>query len=71
MEQVKIVFEALTAYGMYRDALYFVEGEVPPENEIERLKQERIDNWIAVVAPLYEMPTKQPDILVTGNYTDG
>lgn len=71
MEQVKIIFEALTAYGMYRDALYFQENEVPPEAEIERLKQERIDNWIAVVAALHEEAANQSNEVIAGNYTDG
>ncbi len=58
MGQVQIIFEVLTAHGKYCDALYFQEGEVPSEAEIERLKQERIDNWIAVIAapPTEEAP---------------
>jgi hypothetical protein len=57
MSQIQIIFETQTPYGVFRDALYFQEGEVPPEAEIERLKQERIDNWIAVVtAPPVEEP---------------
>ncbi len=57
MNQIQIIFETQTPYGVFRDALYFQEGEVPPEAEIERLKQERIDNWIAVVtAPPVEEP---------------
>jgi len=71
MEQVKIVFEAMTAYGMYRDALYFQEGEVPPEAEIERLKQERIDNWITIVAAMHEAAANQSNEVIAGNYTDG
>ena len=56
MDTVQIIFEAQTPYGVYRDALYFQEGEVPPEAEIERLKQERVDNWIAVItAPQMEV----------------
>lgn len=59
MSQIQIIFETQTPYGVFRDALYFQEGEVPSEAEIERLKQERIDNWIAVVtAPPVEEPSQ-------------
>lgn len=58
MATVQIIFEAQTPHGVYRDALYFQEGEVPPEAEIERLKQERVDNWVAVITapPAEEVP---------------
>jgi len=49
MQYIKIDFEIATSFGLYRDALYFLEEEVPPEIEIERMKQERVDNWVAVV----------------------
>ena len=52
MGQVKITFETQTSHGLYRDALYFQEEEIPPEDEIERLKQERVDNWVAFVTAL-------------------
>ena len=59
MNQIQIIFETQTPYGVFRDALYFQEGKVPSEAEIERLKQERIDNWIAVVtAPPVEEPSQ-------------
>lgn len=64
MEQVKIPFEAQTAYGPYRDTLYFSKGQVPSETEIELLKQERIANWIAVItAPpveIIDIPIEEP-----------
>lgn len=61
MDTVQINFEAQTPYGPYRDTLYFQEGEVPPEAEIERLKQERVDNWIAVITapPVEELPAEE------------
>lgn len=60
MEPVKIVFEKKTPYGTYRDALYFQADQVPPDDEVERLKQERVDNWIAALtAPPVEV-TEEP-----------
>jgi len=58
MADVQIVFEKETQYGTYRDALYFPEDQVPSDEEIERLKQERVDNWIAVITapPMEEVP---------------
>jgi hypothetical protein len=57
MNTIQIVFEKETQHGTYRDALYFPEDQVPSDEEIERLKQERVDNWIAVItAPPVEEP---------------
>jgi hypothetical protein len=46
---MQIVFEVETAHGKFCDALYFEDDAVPDEATIEALKQERVDNWIAVV----------------------
>jgi len=46
---MRIVFEVETAYGRFCDALYFEDAAVPDEATIEAMKQERVDNWIAVV----------------------
>jgi hypothetical protein len=45
----KIDFEIQTPYGKYCDALHFWEGQIPSDEEIETLKQERVNNWIAVL----------------------
>jgi hypothetical protein len=54
---MQIVFESETQYGKFCDALYFEDDAVPDEATIEALKQERVDNWIAVItaprAPSY------------------
>jgi hypothetical protein len=54
---MQIVFEVETAHGKFCDALYFEDNAVPDEATIEALKQERVNNWIAVVtappAPQY------------------
>jgi hypothetical protein len=54
---MQIVFEVETAHGKFCDALYFEDDAVPDEATIEALKQERVNNWIAVVtappAPQY------------------
>jgi len=49
---MQIIFEKETQHGTYRDALYFPEDQVPSDEEIERLKQERVDNWITFVNAL-------------------
>jgi hypothetical protein len=43
---MKIDFEIQTNYGMYRDALYFPDDQVPNDSEIEAMKQARVANWI-------------------------
>jgi len=46
---MQIIFEFDTPYGKFCDALYFEDGLVPSEAEIESIKQSRLDKWISVV----------------------
>jgi hypothetical protein len=46
---MQIVFEVDTPHGKFADALYFEDDAVPDEATIETLKQERVDNWIAII----------------------
>lgn len=46
---MKIDFQIVTKYGTYSDALYFEDGAVPDAATIEAMKQERVNNWIAVI----------------------
>jgi hypothetical protein len=46
---MKIDFEFDTAYGMFRDALYLPDNHTFTDAEIQAMKQQRVDNWIAVV----------------------
>ena len=55
---MKIDFEVQTEHGLYRDALYVDEGTT--DAEIEAMKQERVNNWIALVtAP----PEPEPEYI--------
>lgn len=72
MEFLKIPFEVETPYGPYRDTLYFIEGEIPSDEEIEQIKLDRVDNWIAVItAPIMEMPGQVIEEPIAGNGSDG
>lgn len=46
---MQIIFEFETPYGKFCDALYFEDDAVPDDATIEAMKQQRVDNWIAVV----------------------
>lgn len=46
---MKIDFCVDTEHGRFCDALYFEDDAVPDEATIEAMKQERVDNWIAIV----------------------
>jgi hypothetical protein len=46
---MQIVFEFETPHGKFCDALYFEDDAIPDEAAIEAMKQERLDNWIAVI----------------------
>lgn len=48
---MQIIFEFETQYGVFRDALYLPEDHTFAAEQIEAMKQERVDNWLAVVTP--------------------
>jgi hypothetical protein len=54
---MKIDFEFQTEYGLFRDALHLPDDHGLTDDQIESMKAERRDNWIAVVtAPAAEEP---------------
>ena len=54
---VKIDFEFDSPYGVFRDALHLPDDHGLSDDEIQALKQQRFDNWIAIVtAPSEEPP---------------
>lgn len=56
---MKIDFSVDTPYGKFCDALYFDDNAVPDDATIEAMKQERVNNWIAVItAPPPTPPSK-------------
>jgi hypothetical protein len=57
---VKIDFSVTTTYGNYTDALYLPDDHTFTDAEIESIKQERVDNWLALIAaPQNEIPPEQ------------
>ena len=56
---MKIDFEFDTQFGMFRDALHLADDHGLTEEQIQAMKQERVDNWVAAVtAPPVEEPTQ-------------
>ena len=55
---MKINFEFDTQYGMYRDALHLPDDQTFTEAEIEAMKQQRFDNWYALVTAVSEAPVE-------------
>ncbi len=58
---IQIVFEFETQYGRYGDALYLLEGHSFTEEQIEAMKQERVDNWLQVVDSPPEVVDPAPE----------
>ncbi len=57
---IKIDFEFDTPHGMFRDALHLPDDHAFTEDEIQAMKEQRRDNWIAVVtAPPVEEPAPE------------
>lgn len=46
---MKIDFEFQTEHGLFRDALHLADDHGLTDEQIEAMKAERRDNWIAVV----------------------
>lgn len=57
---MKIDFEFTTQHGKFRDALYLDDDNQLSEVEIDALKQERLNNWLAAVE---NQPTVEPEIV--------
>lgn len=54
---IKIDFEFDTQYGVFRDALHLPEDHTYTDAEIQAMKEQRRDNWIAIVsAPPVDQP---------------
>ncbi len=55
---MKIDFEFQTPYGLFRDALHLPDDHTFSPEEIQLMKEERLDGWLAVVAtpPVEEAP---------------
>lgn len=55
---IKIDFQFETPHGKFADALHLPDDHAFTEEEIQAMKEQRRDNWIAVVnAP----PTPEPE----------
>lgn len=46
---IKIDFEFESKYGVYRDALHLPEDHGLSDEQIAAMKQQRFDNWIAII----------------------
>jgi hypothetical protein len=54
---IKIDFEFDTPYGVFRDALWLPESHSYTGAEIQAMKEQRRDNWLAIVsAPPVDQP---------------
>jgi hypothetical protein len=53
----QIIFEFVTQYGVFRDALYLPEDHQLSDSEIQAMKQQRLDNWLMVIAAVPEEGT--------------
>ena len=55
---MKIDFEFETPHGKFADALHLPDDHTFTNDEIQAMKQQRVDNWIAVVTapPVEETP---------------
>ena len=48
---IQLIFEFNTQYGVFRDALHLPEDHAFTDEQIDAMKQERVNNWIVAVTP--------------------
>lgn len=50
--RIQVIFRADTSKGIYQDALWFTQEKYSKitQVDIDKMKQERIDNWIKIVS---------------------
>lgn len=46
---IKIDFEFSTEYGTFRDALFLPDDHTFSDVDIEAMKQQRLNSWVAVI----------------------
>lgn len=60
---IKIDFEFDTKHGVFRDALHLPENHGMTDAQIQAMKEQRRDNWIAIVeAPSVEAPVSTVEV---------
>ncbi len=57
-----IVFEFTTPHGVFRDALHLPADHGLSEEEINMMKQERLNNWLAIVEAPPPLPSNTVEI---------
>lgn len=59
--KVQVRFTAETQYGSFADALYFTEAEWAANPDVEAMKQQLIDNYVALMDEMTSQnePTKE------------
>lgn len=60
---IKIDFEFDTEHGVFRDALHLPDDHTLTEMEIQTMKEQRRDSWLAIVnAPPVDIPPETPQV---------
>jgi hypothetical protein len=57
------IFEFETALGTFRDALHLEDDHTYTADEIQAMKQERLDNWNAIVNAPPPPPTPEDSVV--------
>lgn len=59
---VKIDFEFDTVHGVFRDALHLPDDHGLTDQQIEAMKVERRDNWVAIVDSMIANPPQDQPV---------
>lgn len=60
--KVQVIFEKGTSDQLFRDAIWMTQEEYDstPADTIESIKQERYDNWLAIINAMPTDPGENP-----------
>ena len=56
---IKIDFEYTTPYGIFRDAIHLEDNHGLSDEQIEAMKQERLNAWISIIE---NPPQEEPEV---------
>lgn len=60
---MKIDFEFQTQYGVFKDALYLEDDHTLTQQEIEDLKQNRLNTWLTAVETPHSFPVDMNSLI--------
>lgn len=71
--RIQVIFRRETSYAIYQDALWFTQEEyaATTQEDIDKMKQERVDKWLEIMANPPPELTKEEKLAQIQSEIDG